>query len=52
MGLTRFPINRPVTITMFILALVLMGSIAYTRLPVSRYPNLFGGNAHATAPAT
>ena len=40
MGLTRFAINRPVTITMFILALVLMGSIAYTRLPVSRYPNL------------
>ena len=40
MGLTRFAINRPITITMFVLALVLMGSIAYTRLPVSRYPNL------------
>ena len=40
MGITQFAIKRPITIVMFILALVLMGGIAYTRLQVSRFPNV------------
>ena len=40
MGITRFAINRPVTISMLILGMVLVGAVAYTQLQVSRYPNI------------
>jgi hydrophobic/amphiphilic exporter-1 (mainly G- bacteria), HAE1 family len=38
MGLTRTAIRRPLTILMAILALVLMGGVAYTYLQVDRLP--------------
>src|SRR5438270_10805832 len=38
MGLTRLAIRRPLTILMGILALVLMGGVAYTYLQVDRLP--------------
>src|SRR5438067_3553329 len=38
MGLTRLSIERPLTILMGILALVLMGGVAYTYLKVDRRP--------------
>ncbi|MEK7682352.1 MAG: efflux RND transporter permease subunit [Chloroflexota bacterium] len=40
MGLTRLAVKRPITITMLILALVLMGGVAYTKLQVSRFPRV------------
>lgn len=38
MGLTRLAIRRPLTVLMAILALVLMGAVAYTYLQVDRLP--------------
>src|SRR5437667_12809881 len=38
MGLTRTALLRPVAITMMFLALAAMGIVAYTRLPVERFP--------------
>ncbi|MBV9546398.1 MAG: efflux RND transporter permease subunit, partial [Chloroflexi bacterium] len=38
MGLTRLAIRRPLTVLMGILALVLMGGVAYTYLQVDRLP--------------
>src|SRR5215468_3191037 len=38
MGLTRLAIRRPLTILMALLALVLMGGVAYTYLHVDRLP--------------
>lgn len=40
MGLTRLSVHRPLTILMGILALVLMGGVAYTYLKVDRLPPL------------
>jgi HAE1 family hydrophobic/amphiphilic exporter-1 len=40
MSLTRVAIYRPVAIVMLFLALAAMGIVAYTRLPVSRLPNI------------
>src|SRR5215475_5205497 len=40
MGLTRLSLVRPVAITMLFLALAAMGAVAYTRLPVERFPNI------------
>ena len=40
MGLTRIALLRPVAITMLFLALAAMGIVAYTRLPVERFPNI------------
>src|SRR6476660_6936866 len=40
MGLTRVSLVRPVAITMMFLALAAMGLVAYTRLPVARFPNI------------
>ncbi len=40
MGLTRLAVKRPITITMLILALVLMGGVAYTKMQVSRFPRV------------
>ena len=40
MGITRFAINRPITITMLILGMVLAGAVAYTQLQIRRYPNI------------
>src|SRR4030095_7850033 len=40
MGLTRLAIHRPLTVLMGILALVLMGGVAYTYLKVDRLPPL------------
>ncbi|MDE3076924.1 MAG: efflux RND transporter permease subunit, partial [Chloroflexota bacterium] len=40
MGLTRVSLLRPVAITMLFLALAAMGIVAYTRLPVERFPNI------------
>ena len=40
MGITQFAIKRPITMVMLILALVLMGGVAYGRLQVSRFPNI------------
>ena len=38
MGLTRLSINRPLTILMAILGLIVMGYMGYTRLQVDRMP--------------
>jgi hydrophobic/amphiphilic exporter-1 (mainly G- bacteria), HAE1 family len=38
MGLTRVALLRPVAITMLFLALAAMGLVAYTKLPVDRFP--------------
>src|SRR5438105_6396031 len=38
MGLTRLAIHRPLTVLMGLLALVLMGGVAYTYLRVDRLP--------------
>src|SRR5438477_11435126 len=38
MGITRLAIFRPLTVLMAILALVLMGGVAYTYLHVDRLP--------------
>src|SRR5437764_1841356 len=40
MVLTSDSLNRPESITMAFLALAAMGLVAYTRLPVERFPNL------------
>ena len=40
MGLTRTAIRRPLTTTMFFLALILLGQQAYTRMRVDRFPNV------------
>ena len=40
MSLTRLAIYRPLAILMFILGLVLMGTVAFTRLRVDRLPPL------------
>nr|MDQ2732359.1 efflux RND transporter permease subunit [Armatimonadota bacterium] len=40
MGIARFSVNRPVAVTMRILALVLMGFVCLTRLPVDLLPNV------------
>ena len=40
MGLTRIAINRPLTILMFILGLVIMGAVSFTLLKVDRMPAL------------
>ncbi|MSQ14709.1 MAG: efflux RND transporter permease subunit [Dehalococcoidia bacterium] len=40
MGLTRIALTRPVAICMFFMALAAMGAVAYTRLPVARFPNI------------
>jgi HAE1 family hydrophobic/amphiphilic exporter-1 len=40
MGLTRVALLRPVAITMLFLALAAMGIVAYTRLPVQRFPTI------------
>lgn len=38
MGLTRIALIRPVAITMMFLALAAMGIVAYTKLPIERFP--------------
>src|SRR5690349_8574717 len=38
MGLTRLALIRPVAISMLFFALAAMGIMAYTRLPVERFP--------------
>ena len=38
MGLTRVAINRPLAILMLIVGLVLMGSVAYTKMRQDRFP--------------
>ena len=38
MGLTKLSINRPLTMLMIILGLVVMGFMGYTRLQVDRMP--------------
>ncbi|RME74995.1 MAG: efflux RND transporter permease subunit [Chloroflexi bacterium] len=38
MGLTRLSINRPLTVLMMILGLVVMGLLGYTRMQVDRMP--------------
>src|SRR5579862_1324583 len=40
MSLTRIALIRPVAITMLFLALAAMGVVAYTRLPVERFPTI------------
>lgn len=40
MGLTKLAINRPLTVLMMILGLVLMGGIGYTNLQVDRMPRV------------
>jgi HAE1 family hydrophobic/amphiphilic exporter-1 len=39
-NLANFSVNRPVTITMLMIAMVIIGSIAAPLLPVDLYPNL------------
>ncbi|MBI2958246.1 MAG: efflux RND transporter permease subunit [Chloroflexi bacterium] len=38
MSITQIAVRRPLTTAMFILALVLLGGLAYTRLQVARFP--------------
>lgn len=40
MNLTKLSINRPLTILMFVLVLVIMGWVAFTQLRVDRMPNI------------
>lgn len=40
MGITRLSINRPLTMLMIILALVVLGYRSLTELPVDRYPSV------------
>jgi hydrophobic/amphiphilic exporter-1 (mainly G- bacteria), HAE1 family len=40
MGLTRLAIRRPLTILMFIVALILLGGVAYSRLRQDRFPTI------------
>ena len=40
MGVSEFFIQRPVATTILMLALVLFGAVAYTRLPVAELPNV------------
>ena len=40
MGLTRLAITRPLAVLMFIVSMVLMGGVAFTRLKVDRFPNI------------
>src|SRR4051794_17975044 len=49
MGLTRLAIHRPLTVFMGILALVLMGAVAYTYLHVDRLPPVSIGVVSASA---
>jgi hypothetical protein len=36
--LPRFSIQRPVTVLMTLLAMLVLGFIAYTRIPISMFP--------------
>ncbi|MBI3976678.1 MAG: efflux RND transporter permease subunit [Chloroflexi bacterium] len=40
MGLTRLAVNRPLTILMFVLGLVILGLVARSQLRVDRMPNI------------
>ena len=40
MGITQLAIKRPLTIIMFILAMVILGVVGYTNLQVSRFPKI------------
>lgn len=40
MNLSSFSVNKPVTITMIVLIVVLLGTISLTRLPIDLYPAL------------
>jgi len=40
MGLTKLAVDRPLTVLMAILGLVLMGAVAYTKLNVDRLPRI------------
>ncbi|SFL34146.1 hydrophobic/amphiphilic exporter-1, HAE1 family [Paenibacillus sp. 1_12] len=40
MNLANFSVNRPVTITMMMIAMIIIGSIAAPLLPVDLYPNM------------
>ena len=36
--LPRFSVNRPVTVTMILLAMLVVGAIAYSRIPLTLFP--------------
>jgi hydrophobic/amphiphilic exporter-1 (mainly G- bacteria), HAE1 family len=38
MGLTRLAINRPLSVLMLIVGLVLMGGVSYTKMKIDRFP--------------
>lgn len=40
MHITRFSIHRPLAMLMILLAIVIMGAVAYTQLPVRHLPNV------------
>ena len=42
MSLLSLPIRRPVAVSMFFLAIVLVGAVAWQRMPVELFPALAG----------
>jgi len=51
MGLPKFSVNRPITTLMIYSAVIIVGIIALTRLPIELLPNFsFAETTSATAP--
>lgn len=44
MSLSSYSVNKPVTITMFFIGIVIVGTVALTRLPVELKPNISYGD--------
>jgi HAE1 family hydrophobic/amphiphilic exporter-1 len=42
-AIPRFSVTRPVTVLMLLLAIVVVGYIAYTRVPLALYPEGYEG---------
>ena len=43
-AIPRFSVSRPVTVLMMLLAIVVVGYIAYTRIPIALFPEGMEGN--------
>jgi HAE1 family hydrophobic/amphiphilic exporter-1 len=40
MKIVKFSINRPVTVTMFMVAAIIFGYVAFDRLPINLLPDI------------
>jgi hydrophobic/amphiphilic exporter-1 (mainly G- bacteria), HAE1 family len=43
-GIPRFSVTRPVTVAMILLSILVVGYIAYTRIPIALHPEGYEGN--------